>query len=209
MPHRSLVFITPDLDLTARNSSVEKIDKHHCALLVIDMQEYFRSIATPILPNVARLVKWCRDQRIPVIFTRHAHQDPAQDGGMLARWWEDLIIDGTKDAQILSEVLPLRGEKIVPKKRYSAFFNTDLHHHLQAHNIRQLMIAGVMTNLCCETTARDAFMHDYEVYFLSDGTATSHLQYHEATLLNLGYGFAHIVTCQEIMHAIISSEQST
>lgn len=127
---------------------------------------------------------------------------------MLARWWDDLIIDGTKAAQILSEVLPLTGEKIVTKKRYSAFFNTDLHHYLQLHNICQLIIAGVMTNLCCETTARDAFMHDYEVYFLSDGTATSHFEYHEATLLNLGYGFAHIVTCKEMMDAIGSSEQS-
>lgn len=185
-----------------------KIDKHHFALLVIDMQEYFRTIASPILPNVVRLVEWCRKQHIPVIFTRHAHQDPAQDGGMLARWWDELIIEGTKAAQILSEVLPLPEEKVIPKKRYSAFFNTDLHHYLQLHNIRQLMIAGIMTNLCCETTARDAFMHDYEVYFLSDGRATSHLEYHEATLLNLGYGFAHIVTCQEMMDAISSSELS-
>lgn len=183
------------------------IDNSRTALLVIDMQEYFRAIATPILSNVVQLIDQCRAHRIPVIFTQHAHQNPSEDGGMLETWWGELIIEGTPAAQILPEVLPQVGEKIFHKKRYSAFFNTDLHRHLQAHAIGQLIIAGVMTNLCCETTARDAFMHDYEVYFLSDGTATSHPQYHQATLLNLSYGFAHVVSCQQMIEVINLSEQ--
>ena len=56
-----------------------------------------------------------------------------------------------------------------------------------------------MTNLCCETTARDAFMRGFRVYFLLDGTATCTEEYHLATLKNLAYGFAYIVTCEEML----------
>jgi isochorismate hydrolase len=56
-----------------------------------------------------------------------------------------------------------------------------------------------MTNLCCETTARDAFMRDYRVFFLIDGTATGKDDYQLATLKNLGFGFAHLMTCDELI----------
>jgi isochorismate hydrolase len=60
-----------------------------------------------------------------------------------------------------------------------------------------LIIGGVMTNLCCETTARSAFTKNFSVVFLSDGTATADEAMHRASLLNLGYGFARVMTCEE------------
>jgi isochorismate hydrolase len=72
--------------------------------------------------------------------------------------------------------------------------------------MKELIIGGVMTNLCCETTARDAFVHDYEVFFLKDGTATQNEEFQQATLLNLSFGFAQIVTCQEIYNVINERE---
>jgi isochorismate hydrolase len=56
-----------------------------------------------------------------------------------------------------------------------------------------------MTNLCCETTARDAFMRDYRVFFLIDGTATGKDDHQLATLKNLGFGFATLMTCDELV----------
>jgi isochorismate hydrolase len=56
-----------------------------------------------------------------------------------------------------------------------------------------------MTNLCCETTARDAFMRDYRVFFLIDGTATGKNELYLATLKNLGFGFAYLITCDELI----------
>jgi len=184
---------------------MNKINKNHCALLIIDMQEYFRAMAEPILPDLFPLIECCRQVKLPVIFTRHAHKDPLIDGGMLAKWWGEMIIDGTSEAEILDELKPRKNEKIIPKNRYTAFFQTDLHRHLQKCQIQQVIISGVMTNLCCETTARDAFVHDYEVFFLTDGTATSREDFHRATLLNLSYGFAHLKTCHEIYEAITLS----
>jgi len=59
-----------------------------------------------------------------------------------------------------------------------------------------------MTNLCCETTARDAFMRDYRVFFLIDGTATGRSELHLATLKNLGFGFAYLLTCDEFVQML-------
>jgi nicotinamidase-related amidase len=89
------------------------------------------------------------------------------------------------------------------KKRYSAFFQTDLEKFLQLKGIKDLIISGVMTNLCCETTARDAFMRDYRVFFLIDGTATGRSEFHIATLKNLGFGFAYLLTCDELIKMLV------
>jgi nicotinamidase-related amidase len=93
----------------------------------------------------------------------------------------------------------------IPKKRYSAFFGTDLDKVLRSRGIRDLIISGVMTNLCCETTARDAFMKDYRVFFLIDGTATRRSELHLATLKNLGFGFAYLLTCDELIQKLKAS----
>jgi isochorismate hydrolase len=88
---------------------------------------------------------------------------------------------------------------VLPKKRYSAFYETDLEKILRSKGIQDLIISGVMTNLCCETTARDAFMRDYRVFFLIDGTATGKDDHHLAALKNLGFGFAYLITCDELI----------
>ncbi|UCE18244.1 MAG: isochorismatase family protein [Gemmatimonadota bacterium] len=171
----------------------------HTALLVVDMQEYFRSMVTDIIPDLDNLISVCRDSNIPVIYTQHGHEDPSQDGGMLGEWWGDLIIKGTRGAHILREIEPQPAEKIIAKNRYSAFYDTDLEHHLKTVGVKDLLVSGVMTNLCCETTARDAFVRDFRVFFLADGTATAGDDYHLATLRNLAFGFAYILTCDEII----------
>ncbi len=169
------------------------------ALLVVDMQEYFRPLAREILPRLAELITACRQAKLPVIYTQHAHRDPSVDGGMLAQWWGQLILSGTIDARLMPEIAPQSGEKKVVKNRYSAFYGTDLEKHLLQKGIKDLLIGGVMTNLCCETTARDAFVRDFRVFFLEDGTATSDQRFQVATLTNLAYGFAHLVTCRQIV----------
>jgi isochorismate hydrolase len=169
------------------------------AMLVIDMQEYFRSMVTAIIPDLKRIIDVCRESGIPIIYTQHGHSDPEEDSGMLGEWWEDLIIRGTEEATILHEIRPHSGDKIVAKNRYSAFHQTDLEEYLGRLNVKDVLISGVMSNLCCETTAREAFVRDFRVFFLADGTATAGDVYHIATLRNLAYGFAYIVTCDEVI----------
>jgi len=172
------------------------------ALIVIDMQEYFRSMASGIIKTLASVISVCRKSGIPVIYTQHGHEDPKIDGGMLGQWWGELIIRKTPQWNFISEIRPESGDITIHKNRYSAFFNTDLQNKLQKLGINDLIITGVMTNLCCETTARDAFVRDYRVFFLADGTATNHEFYQICTLRNLAVGFAYILMCDEIINLV-------
>jgi isochorismate hydrolase len=93
----------------------------------------------------------------------------------------------------------------VPKHQYDAFHKTDLHELLISHGIKQLAIAGVMTHLCCETTARSAFVQGYEVFFLVDGTATYNRAFHQASLQNIAHGFGLPVLVNEIINKLESN----
>ena len=192
-------------ELTPYRERKAKIDQKHAALLVVDMQNYFHRIAQPVLKNILRVIRSCRQGNVPIIFTQHGHIDPAKDGGVLGEWWGELIIDGTEDWRFLSEVTIESKDTVLPKKRYSAFFETDLETTLRSREIQDLIISGVMTNLCCETTARDAFMRDYRVFFLIDGTATGRSELHIATLKNLGFGFAYLITTEELIKMLKTS----
>lgn len=195
MNRQDLLKIVPEARWRQASPSPDRT-----ALLVIDMQEYFRPMVSEIIPNLRRLISVCRKLKIPVVYTQHGHDDLSEDGGMLGQWWGELILTGTEGAKILPEIGPLPAEKVVAKNRYSAFHHTDLEEHLKIIGVKDLLISGVMTNLCCETTARDAFVRDFRVFFLADGTATAGDDYHLATLRNLAYGFAYILTCDEAIY---------
>jgi isochorismate hydrolase len=181
-----------------------RVNPEHAALLVIDMQKFFQRIVQPILKNLPRVIQTCRQEDVPIIFTQHGHTDPPADGGALGQWWGEVILHGTKEWEFLPEILIESRDKILPKKRYSAFYETDLEDFLRSKGVQDLIISGVMTNLCCETTARDAFMRDYRVFFLIDGTATGKDEHHLATLKNLGFGFSYLITCDELIQDLRS-----
>lgn len=169
------------------------------ALLVIDMQNYFASMAKPILSNAITTINLCREASIPIFFTRHCHKSPA-DYGMLGEWWDnDLIFDGTVDSELIPEIGRLcKPDEVVEKNTYSAFENTRLHEMLVEKKVEEVIITGVMTNLCCETTARAAFVKGYRVFFSTDATAPSDSEMYEATLKNMAYGFAYLVDCKRL-----------
>ncbi len=177
------------------------------ALLVIDMQNFFLNpeskTFTPgglaIIPNVVKLVKVFRQNKFPVIYTAHVHKSPEMDGGIMAWWWQGMVIENTTDAQIHPALAPLPKEKVIYKHRYSGFYNTDLEITLRCLKITDLLICGIMTNLCCETTAREAFMRDFRVFFLLDATGTIDEELHLATLKNVAFGFAYVTKTEEVL----------
>jgi len=173
-------------------------------LLVIDMQNYLLDLARSILPNVRKLLVLFRRRNWPVVFTAHTHRDLEKDGGLLVQWWGKASVEvftpGRWEHRIIREIEPQDGEEIInTKTRYSAFYKTDLEEHLRRLGVTDLIICGVMTNYCCETTARDGFNRDFRIFFLADATATDDPYLHQATLCNLASGFATIYTTQEIV----------
>jgi len=176
------------------------------ALLVIDMQEFFLNPQSPtftcgglaVLPNIKLLLGAFRAAERPVVFTRHVHRADGSDAGIMGWWWEGMCIEGSPESEVHPELAPLPGEPMILKRRYSAFYNTDLETVLRGLGVEDLVITGIMTNLCCETTARDAYMRDYRVFVPADATGSVCEEMHLASLLNLAFGFAYVTTADEI-----------
>ena len=173
-----------------------------CALMVIDMQQYFQSIAASILGNVMSIIDACRSRGMRLIYTRHGHEDIKKDGGMLDKWWGDYIQYGSKDWELIKALQLDDNDTILDKKRYNAFHGTDLDNSLRSIGVEELIITGVLTNCCCETTARDTFVRDYRVFFVSDATATVNDDLHLATLKNMAFGFAHVLSTEQILEGM-------
>jgi nicotinamidase-related amidase len=110
-----------------------------------------------------------------------------------------MCVEGSAESEIHPELSPRENEKVVLKHRYSAFYNTDLETIIRCLKIEDLVIAGVMTNLCCESTARDAYFRDYRVFFPADATGAVCEEMHLASLLNLSYGFAYITKTNDLI----------
>jgi isochorismate hydrolase len=191
-----------------------RLEPSRSALMVIDMQDYFLDEGShafipeskAILPNVKGLIDAYRKKGYQVIFTRHAHGEN-EDHGMLGKWWADVIMDNHPSSKITSDLEPMESEPVIRKNRYSAFQGTDLDAFLRAKGIKSVVITGVMTHLCCETTAREAFMKDYEVYFVVDGTATQSEELHVSSLKTLAHGFVVPVTTDDIL-GILEEEEN-
>lgn len=119
----------------------------------------------------------------------------------MGTWWRDLITIENPLSAIIPE-FDYSHRMLLRKNQYDAFHETSLEEILLRKNVSQVVISGVMTHLCCETTARSAFMRGFEVFFLVDGTATYNQDHHLATLLNLSHGFAKPVLTTEIQAAL-------
>jgi len=175
------------------------------ALLVIDMQQYFCNPSshayfkdsTTIIPNIHQLITVYRQQSLPVLFTRYALLRTESPGAM-GRWWNNALYDDNKMSNIIDALHPLPPEPIIRKTQYSAFFETDLNTILKFHQVTTIVITGVLTHLCCETTARDGFMRNYDIFFVSDATASDTKRLHSASLATLSDGFATISTTSEV-----------
>lgn len=180
------------------------------ALLVVDMQKVFASpegstflpMAVGVCQRLVELVQACRRSGVPVFFTRHVHVNPDMDGGAMARWWRSLILEGTGESELVDALRPQAGERVIRKCRYSAFAGTPLEMLLHSLDVQDLIVGGVMTNLCCETTARDAFNRDFNVFFLGDGTAAVNQELHASSLKNIAYGFGRVLGVSEALQVL-------
>jgi len=192
--------------LNEHRKSDVKFDPEKSALMVIDMQRFFLDpsshaylpSATTITDNVMKLIDTYHHKALPVIYTRYALLK-TETPGMMGCWWGDVLYDDDRMSEILPNLIIASDDEIIRKTRYSAFHGTKLEKILRGHEVDSLVITGVMTHLCCETTARDAFVHDFKVFFVIDGTATQTEDLHISSLKTLTAGFAIPVTTKEML----------
>jgi len=189
---------------TARSRHLPLAVGETAALLVLDMQEYFLNpdshawvpSAVAIIPGTQRLAAAFAGSGRPVFYTRHIND--SQNAANMGKWWREIITEKNPLSAISPE-LDSWGGLVIHKSQYDAFYKTSLEDLLVDFQVDQVVICGVMTHLCCETTARSAFMRGYQVFFTVDGTATYNRDFHQASLLNLSHGIAVPVLVSELL----------
>jgi nicotinamidase-related amidase len=183
-----------------------RIDPAKAALLVIDCQNFFVSEplpdGAPILPRIRALIDAFREAARPIVFTRHMHKADGSDLGLIGQWWAENIIEDTPESEIHPALEVMPGDIVIRKNVYSSFLATNLETVLRDLGVTDLVIAGVMTNLCCETAARDAFCRNFSVFFPADATGTTSEEMHFASLMNIGYGFGVVLKSSLIVKAM-------
>lgn len=157
------------------------------AFLVIDMQNDFLLPSSPLaargglelLPRVNRMIAAARKHSMLLVFTAstyYSNEPYGRLGDLFPELYHTSVLkDGTPGWQIHPELDYRPGDVLIKKPRYSAFWRTDLDDLLRARGIDTLILSGVWSNCCVESTARDAFFRDYRVIVLEDCVATGDL----------------------------------
>ena len=174
------------------------------ALLVLDMQNVFLSPSShayipssnALMPIINSLINYFENHHRPIFFTRHINSEDEED--LMLKWWKSPIsLDDPLSS--ISTDLNVGSSEFLIKNKYSAFINTNLEQILKKKSIKQVLITGVMSHLCCESTAREAFMRNFEVFYIIDGTATYNELLHQGTMFALAHGFAECLTAKDVM----------
>lgn len=196
-----------------------KIFPRGCALVIIDVQNDYchengalskfgrkASDIRRMVPRLKEIVEKARQTQVPVVHVRMANNEHTKSDAYLEhrsrRSGGDRQVcqEGTWGADFY-EIKPQPGEPVVTKHRYSAFVNTNFETILRARGIKTVILAGVTTDVCVESTARDAFMRDYHVLFLSDCTGVDDPAVQQATLERIDRYFGHVVSSEEVLQA--------
>ncbi|MEK7388333.1 MAG: isochorismatase family protein [Elusimicrobiota bacterium] len=176
-------------------------------LLIIDLLDYFVDPnSRAYLPQSraavvgsAGLLAAFRDAGRPVFFARHAHRDPRRDGGLMTQWWAKVCRDAHPESRVTSALSPRPGEMVFRKTRYSAFSNPRLARSLRAAGVEDLVLCGLATNLCVESTARAAFDLGVRTFVAADATVAHDEELHMGALRSLAQGFSQVALAGEFI----------
>jgi ureidoacrylate peracid hydrolase len=204
----------------------EKLDPRHTAVVLVDVQNDFcaeggmmdgegldLSAPQEMARRLPSLIAAAREAGALVIFVRNVYSSE-QNSYLSDTWLEQasrrrgdsytrrpVCAADSWEGDFYGDVRPAPGEPIVTKHRFSAFHNTDLDTILRANGIRTLVMCGVASNVCVETTAREGFVRDYYVVFSSDGTSCYSEEEHQATLNVIDRFFGQVATIDDVIAA--------
>jgi nicotinamidase-related amidase len=212
MPHKVTIpdyVIGRIMAKRGRLEVFDRFDPSKTALLVIDMQNFYVAeveTARSIVPNINRLAAACRAKGVPVYWVI---MTVAEAEGAPSRWslyhehffteakganHRNSLSEGAWGHKLYVDLDVQDLDEIVHKKRFSPFItgSSDLHERLQARAIDSLFVCGTATNMCSETTARDAMMLDYKVVMVEDANAARYDDDHLAGLTSFYQSFGDV-----------------
>ncbi|HLB11611.1 MAG TPA: isochorismatase family cysteine hydrolase [Dehalococcoidia bacterium] len=195
----------------------DKVDPRHCLVMVVDVQNDFchsegsmgragqdLTMVEEAMPHLVELLEEARRVGTPVVFTQAVHSRWTDSQAWSTRLHGSNVElprhcrEGSWGADFY-EIAPQENERVLVKRRFSAFYGTDLDVMLRALGIKALIMTGVATNVCVETTARDGFMRDYHIVFLSDCCASYDRALHQGTLRNMDNYFGQVATSKDVL----------
>lgn len=193
------------------------LTRDRTALLVVDMQNSFcadaggcgkvglpiQNLQSAVQPCV-NLVAAARAAGIPIIYTRYMYRPDYADGGVLIKHLLPELAEakalqaGTWDIEIVPELTPQDGDFIVDKNRPSSFYATNLETILNGLNVDSLVVCGVTTNCCVESSVRDASHRDYKTFVVQDAVAELDEERNAVALRSMAMLFANLVTVADV-----------
>jgi ureidoacrylate peracid hydrolase len=191
------------------------------AVIVVDMQNWFckdepgqvrpkgRGIDNfaKAIPGCVALVEAAREAGHMVIFTRYVHmQDNIDEKRPMGRRaqkapGEKILEPGTWGIELLDEFNVRPDEPVIDKSRPSSFYGTRLEPLLTANGIKSVVICGVTTNICVETTARDASQRGYDTYVVEDATGEFEMSRHWHSLYTIEWSFGSVVKVADVQRS--------
>jgi len=189
--HTAVVVVDMQNDFCAEGGAVEKAGR--------DMGAIFEMVS-----QLARFINKTRKYEVPIIFIRTIRREEEVSGPMQEIWFRHhvdtpICAAGTWGAEMIPEIRIQAEDIIIEKKRYSAFFQTDLENTLGSKGIRTLIVTGTATNVCVETTCRDGFMRDFYVVVPEDLVACTDPKVHQNSLQNIDRYFGTLTTSGDII----------
>jgi len=185
------------------------VDRRRAALVVVDVQNDFvesqtSASAAQILPRLKQMLTAARKVGVKIVYTQAfvsdlTSSDVWQSGLSKRSHGADFCREGSRGSEIHSEVTPVAGDIVIQKYRYSAFIGTNLEVILRAHEVESLIFTGLATNVCVESSVRDAYQRDYWTVTVSDCTAASAPELHHASLRSIERNFGLVATSGEIL----------
>jgi nicotinamidase-related amidase len=197
-------------------------------LLLIDLQRAFCDVAgsmarqgRPIAAmqeaarNGARLAAAAHQAKVPVIWTRMQFRADYADGGRLISDIRPNLAQigalraGTSDAELADGVGYAAGDTVIEKARYSALYGTALEVSLRAMQIARIVVGGVTTSMCVESTVRDLGQRDYEVIVAREACGDFDESRHDASLAAMAFGFASVESVAECLRRLDARDVAT
>ena len=190
---------------SARQSGVERpaVPPGAIAIVVVDMMKDFvepdGAMPLPgsadLVPRINQLIDAARSAGAAVVWAKARY--PADDA--LFRKRVPHCIEGTRGAELVDDLVPRDGEFVVHKRRYSAFYATDLDLWLREHRIERIVLCGLATNICVRSTAHDGFFHGYQVDVVEDACMATGPREQESTLYDIQTHFGEVRTLDDLV----------
>lgn len=155
------------------------------AIIVIDVIKDFVSgvlgsdRATVIIPNIRKLLEHARGLGIPIIYVTDSH---LSEGDLEFDLWPRHAVEGSEGAEIVDEIKPEEGDHHLTKRRYSCFYATGLDALLRELGVDTLILTGLVTNICIQHTAADAFFRGYKIQIPEDCVEAPTEEAHRSSL---------------------------